>query len=214
MRRTIALMVAVMLGLAASSCIRKKEWNQPRNDLDLLLSWMNGSFTSQAQATADSAFFDIRLEMLPIWPERDDGYWLYVEQASAATLDRPYRQRVYHLNKLDDSTLMSSVFEIDQPLRFAGQWRNPEIFSVLTQDSLIKREGCTIYLHLQGDSVFVGSTDGTSCRSDHRGAAYATSEVRITEEYLMSWERGFDSTGTQIWGAENGGYVFRRARSQ
>lgn len=214
MRRIIVLVLAAMLVMTATSCIRKKEWNQPRNDLDLLLSWMTGSFSSQQQASEDSSFIDVRLEMVPIWPERDDGYWLYVEQAAANALDQPYRQRVYHLSQLNDSTQLSSVFEIPEPLRFAGQWRNPDAFSVLTRDSLDKLEGCTIYLKRTSDTAFEGSTDGRVCHNDYRGAVYATSEVRITEHRLSSWDRGFDSTGTQVWGSEKGGYLFVKARRE
>lgn len=55
------------------------------NDLALLASWMTGSFSSGAQAAADSSYFDVRLQMVRIWPHRNDGYWLYVEQVWGAT---------------------------------------------------------------------------------------------------------------------------------
>jgi hypothetical protein len=41
-----------------------------------------------------------------------------------------------------------------------------------------------------------------------RGASYATSEVVITDEQLLSWDRGWDANGKQVWGAETGGYIF------
>ena len=211
--RFISVLFAIIALSLAVSCIQRREVSEPHNGLEKLLSWMTGSFSSQEQAMTDSAFFDIRLEMVPIWPEREDGYWLYVEQAAADNLARPYRQRIYHLSRLDDSTYASSVFEVPAPEQFVGQWRAPDVFSELTLDSLSKREGCTIYLRLEGDSAFVGSTEGASCLSSLRGASYATSEVRITEQYLSSWDRGFDSTGTQVWGAEEGPYLFRKLRN-
>ena len=214
MRRIVVIALAALLCLAAASCIRKKEWNQPRNDLDLLLSWMNGSFSSQQQAAEDSSFVDISLEMVPIWPERDDGYWLYVEKEAAGSLDQPFLQQVYHLSQLNDSVLLSSMFDIPEPLRFAGQWRNPDALSVLTRDSLEKLDGCTVYLTRSGDTAFIGSTEGRACHNDYRGAVYATSEMRITEHHLVSWDRGFDSTGAQVWGSEKGGYLFVKARRE
>jgi hypothetical protein len=27
---------------------------------------------------------------------------------------------------------------------------------------------------------------------------------------LASWDRGFDSTDNQVWGAEKGGYIFKK----
>ena len=67
------------------------------DELDTLVEWMTGSFSSQAQAQADERYYDIRLEMVPIWTDRDDGRWLYVEQAAASALERPYRQRIYRV---------------------------------------------------------------------------------------------------------------------
>jgi hypothetical protein len=48
------------------------------------------------------------------------------------------------------------------------------------------------------------------CKSSLHGVVYATSQVRITEAELYSWDRGFDAEGNQVWGAEGGSYVFRK----
>ncbi len=43
-----------------------------------------------------------------------------------------------------------------------------------------------------------------------QGASYATSEVTLDEVALESWDRGYDDTDTQVWGATQGPYVFIR----
>lgn len=185
--------------------------NAPTDDAQLqqLKSWMTGSFSSAEQAAADTNYFDIRLEMVPIWPERTDAFWLYVEQAAAWSLERPYRQRVYRLSRRDAETLESAVFELPHPLRFAGAWQEKQPLAQLTPDSLTERTGCAILLEFQ-DGAFVGSTTGQECTSELHGAAYATSEVRIEPTVLTSWDRGFDAAGKQVWGAETGPYIFRK----
>jgi len=65
-----------------------------KSDLDQLVKIMSGSFSSEAQSTSDSAFFHISLKMKPIWPTKVGENWLYVEQAMASALDKPYRQRI------------------------------------------------------------------------------------------------------------------------
>lgn len=182
--------------------------------LETLLYLMKGSFSSQAQAESDSTFYDIRLEMAPIWTDRTDGYWLYVEQAAAQSLDQPYRQRVYHLTQLNDSTFSSRVFAIDEPLRFAGAWQEQDPLAGLTPDSLSERVGCEIILQAESDSVFVGSTVDKNCQSDLRGASYATSEVRIDPTGLTTWDRGWNDLDSQVWGAEVSGYRFERVPHQ
>jgi hypothetical protein len=179
-------------------------------ELRRLAGWMIGSFSSAEQARADSDYFDIRLEMVRIWPERADAIWLYVEQAVAGHEGRPYRQRVYRLARAALDTLESAVFELKAPLRFAGAWRAPGTFDGLTPDSLERREGCAIRLTRRDGRTFAGATRGRECLSSLRGAAYATSEVVITPEGMTSWDRGFDAGGKQVWGAVAGGYRFRR----
>jgi hypothetical protein len=180
------------------------------DELETLVDWLTGSFSSAAQAQADSAYYDIRLEMVPIWAERASGHWLYVEQAAAGSLDRPYRQRVYQVMTECDGSLVSVVYALPEPLRFAGAWREPARFDQLTPDSLLPRVGCSVVLWRDSSGVFSGGTVGTECASQLRGAQYATSEVVVAADRIESWDRGFAAPDEQVWGAEKGPYIFLR----
>lgn len=179
-----------------------------------LVAMMEGSFSSEGQSDNDSDYYDIRLHMKRIWPELSSAYWLYVEQATAEAQDKPYRQRVYRITNTYEGRFESAVFIINDPLRFAGEWRKENPLSGLTPDSLTLREGCSVILTLMNDTTYEGSTDGNNCISDLRGAKYATSEVKITKDKIISWDRGFDEEGKQVWGAVKGGYVFKRMDDQ
>ena len=203
----IFAMMFTFLVLAGSWGCREKQ-----DDLEQLTEWMSGSFSSAEQAAMDSNFYDIRLEMVRIWPERDDGIWFYVEQASAENLDRPYRQRVYRLSREEDGSIRSAVFTFENPLRFAGAWKMADPLRALLPDSLSERVGCHILLKRKDANIFTGSTTNRDCPSDLRGASYATSEVTITADEMISWDRGFDAEGNQVWGSVKGGYVFRKRK--
>ena len=178
---------------------------------DHLASWMQGSFSSAEQAASDADFFDIRLEMVEIWRQRDDGPWLYIEQAAAGRLDQPYRQRVYRLVAMDDGAIGSVVFEMPEPLRFAGAFRGDEPLAELTPSDLTEREGCTVVMRwVENESLYRGATLEDRCKSSLRGASYATSEVEVRPDRLETWDRGWAAGGEQVWGAEKAGYVFRR----
>jgi cyclomaltodextrinase len=180
------------------------------DELNLLTSWMTGSFSSAEQAAADTDYYDVRLEMAPIWKERTDGRWLYVEQAMAGSEDKPYRQRVYHVAAGAPGVYESAVYAIPDPLRFAGEWKKPEPLAGLAPDSLEVRDGCAVMLRRVSVAAFEGGTVDKQCTSDLRGAAYATSQVRVTREGLTTWDRGFDAEGRQVWGSTDAGYVFKR----
>lgn len=183
-----------------------------KKDLTTLKTYMVGTFTSEAQSKSDSTYFNIHLNMKPIWKDRTDGFWLYVEQAAAQSLDKPYRQRVYHIFLQDENTIVSQVYEMDKPARFAGDWKKKSPLSQLTPDSLKSREGCAIYLHKNSKGEFYGSTPGKECLSSLRGATYATSEVTISKDLILSWDRGFDVVNRQVWGATKAGYRFLRKK--
>jgi CpeT protein len=170
---------------------------------------LTGSFSSEAQSKADPEFFDVRLHMTPIWTSRTDGPWLYVEQAMATALERPYRQRVYRLIDRGDGSVESFVYELPNPRERVGAWSNPAVFDAETPDALVPRAGCSIVLKRMG-ATWAGSTNDRDCESSMRGASYATSEVVLREDGLDSWDRGFNADGTQVWGAVKGAYQFRR----
>lgn len=187
-------------------------WTQYKGDteINLLKQWMTGHFSSEAQSKEDSAFLHIELRMQPVWTHRTDGHWLYVEQAAAGSLQQPYRQRIYRLYRQDAQTLVSKVYELPQPLRFAGAWQDTLKLQGLTTDSLLDRQGCAIYLRRNAQGEFEGSTPGNDCLSSLRGASYASSEVRIGAWGMVSWDRGWNAAGKQVWGAVKGGYRFDR----
>lgn len=183
-------------------------------DLDDLVTLLTGSFSSAAQAAEDpDNYWDIRLEMVPIWTDRNDGHWLYVEQAVASSLDKPYRQRVYHVTQVEKNLFESAVYSVPDPAAVAGAWKSDEPLSQWGPDDLTVREGCSVFLTRSIEGPFRGSTKEKECTSKLRGAAYATSEIVIQSDRIVSWDRGFDTNDQQVWGAEKAGYVFLKAGS-
>lgn len=198
--------------------------------VEALESIMTGSYSSAAQAAADPDYADIRLEMRRIWPGRIDlrgpderaMIWVYVEQAAASALERPYRQRLYRVvakSAGDEAWIESEVYTLPgEALAYAGAWRDPARFDGLSPRQLAFKEGCTVTLRSgrgaspEADEL-TGGTTGTGCASDLRGAVYATSEVTITGDELRTWDRGFDAAGNQVWGATKGPYIFRRVEA-
>jgi hypothetical protein len=173
---------------------------------------MSGYFSSQQQALQDSSYRDVRLHMVPIWKKRTDGYWLYVEQAVAEYADKPYRQRVYHVYQDQHQNYYSEVYTLKNPSAYAGAWKQENPLAGLILDSLDLRQGCTTVLQRISGDEFAGGTRGKDCRSSIAGASYATSEVYVHPDKIVSWDRGFDDGGNQVWGAEKGGYIFNKIK--
>ena len=178
------------------------------NHIDELFALMQGSFNSEKQANEDQSFYNITLHMYPIW--KDNGHFLYVEQSVTQMQDKPYRQRVYELKENENGSISSYVYTIPNDSLWIGKWKTPEAFDSLSKEDLELRNGCEVVLSRVTKNRYKGKTGDTSCESTLRGASYATSEVEIDSEKIVSWDRGFDADGNQVWGAEKGGYVFNK----
>ncbi len=200
MKRLLFLLV-ILLGLYSCK-------NEPKSDVELdeLFALMQGSFNSEAQAKKDSSYYNISLHMYPIW--KDKGNYLYVEQALNSMQNRPYRQRIYKVTRVNDSLFSSAIYTIPSDSLWIGKWKTPQEFDKINPEDIVERTGCEVVLKKVGAYHFKGATGATTCKSSLRGASYATSEVEITKGRIISWDRGFDAAGNHVWGAVKAGYVF------
>jgi hypothetical protein len=216
MTRTLAALTALVLGALACGC---SSTAAPKDehaiDWEVLKSSMMGRFSSRDQSKADPGNYqDVRLVMTQIWPTRDDGLWLYVEQAVATDTARPYRQRVYRLVPETNGSFRTTVFNLPgDPLRFSDGTGAPHGLEALSIEDLSPRSGCDLVLRTQPNGSFAGGTEGKDCPNELKGAKYSTSAVKISPNTIVAWDRGFDAQGKQVWGATKGGYVFKRERS-
>jgi len=185
-------------------------FSQTDNDeLNELIEWMTGSFSSAEQAAKDENYYNIDLHMTPIWEGIDDeGVYLYVEQAAAETPKEPYRQRVYYIHEVDVDIYASVVYLIPNEEKYIGAYKLQEPLADIKPGDLTEKEGCTVYLEYDGFASFSGKTEGKLCPSKLRGGNYATSEVTVMDGKIKSWDQGFDDLDSQVWGATAGGYLF------
>lgn len=204
----IPVLLSALL-LSGSALLAQREGTTPT--LDLLARYMLGSFSSAEQARNDTDYFDIELEMARIWRPRTDGIWVYVEQARADAKYKPYRQRVYQLAQVDDSTFTSTVYSLDSAEWYVGGYKVTKLLDRTAAEKLIPLEGCALVLHWR-NNAFVGATDDKACKNAWGKATYATSEVTVRPDRMVSWDRGYNDAGEQVWGAEKGGYIFLKTR--
>lgn len=173
---------------------------------------MCGNFSTATQANNDTSFYNINLHIVQFWKNNKNGYWLYVEQGLASEMNKPYRQRVYHLYLANDTVIASTVYELKNVKRYVGAWKDLERFKDFANDSLVMRHGCEVLYHKNQDGTYSGSTPGVECLSSLRGALYSTSEVTLYEDKIILWDRGWNQEKQQVWGTTKGAYVLMRQK--
>ena len=178
--------------------------------VDRLADWLTGSFDDTDR---DSGAEALDLHGCPIWPDRTDGRWIYVEETRTSGTDRSIRalrQEVLRVRIDDQADLVAEVFAFPAgDLPAPGSWRNPRSLDDVDPFLLLPKEGCTLHFTDREDA-FRGGTRGAGCENAREGATHATSEVVITATMISVWDRGFDAGGTQTWGSSEGPITFQR----
>ena len=189
---------------------------------DRLTDYLLGRFDSKDQSVTDPTYFAIQLETCRVEAKPLGPRVVYVEQARMDTLSAPYRQRLYVVEPVDDDNAISRVLEFADPKPWIGACKR-DIEPIIDTAIATPRPGCGVQMHWTGDH-FEGATGerrwdgdqfaidpkGTRCQSTLNGATYATTDVSLTRDGLKSWDRGWDASDKQVWGATIGGYVFVR----
>jgi len=203
------IIILLLVFATVFSCKQKETTPKIDSELKELLGIMQGSFNSEIQSQVDSTYFNISLHMYPIW-ENNAGHFLYVEQALNSKQNKPYRQRIYEVKRVNDSTFSSAIYKLNVDSLWVGKWKTPKDFDSISINDIKLKAGCEVVLKREEPNYFVGKTGDKTCESTLYGASFATSEVEIFEDKIISWDRGFNAEGEHIWGAEKGGYIFNK----
>jgi len=165
--------------------------------------WISGEFSSTLQSTEDGYFDNVFIKTVKF---RSDEYgdWFYTKQGEIAD-GIPYRERIYLLNWVNDTTLINRVFKLKT---------NDVNLDTISYTDLEEMCGCHTYIYKEYNKdgwYYYGDTNGTDCKGSFRGATYTTSQFRVYEDRIISWERGWNGD-IQIWGSTKGAYQYLKIK--
>lgn len=181
--------------------------------LDDYMALATGTFSTAAQAAADSRYDAVTWHIAEIWADRDpDARWLYSESWMDEA-ERPYLQRLSRISQNADGSLTAERFRLPDALQFTGAHTDVTRFDALSAEDLDPVDGCDAVLVRAGVDRFEGGTAGRQCPSSYKGASYALSHMTLYADGMVNWDRGFTDSGELAWGPAAGGYRFMRVTS-
>lgn len=134
---------------------------------------------------------------------------LYQEQALANDLAKPYRQRFLQLSPSPVSqSVRSRSFKPAQATAWINFCNKPAVDRVVKPEDM-GTAVCSVFLRRSGDN-YVGNTPVDGCPANVRGAVRIKNHIVLLPTGMDTWDRGFDATGKQVWGAKAESYQFRR----
>lgn len=177
-----------------------------------LAALLTGSFSSLEQSRTEGWGY-VESETVRIWPEREDGIWLYQENAflgsgpddfDPAIKQLPYFQRIIRLVEQNEQEVVRTIYSLTDPASVVGAYVDPER---IAEDQL-GEVNCSGPVQRIAHGYWQAEFD--TCPSGLRGAVRTHSRSIHTPHGHANWDRGFDAEGNLVWGPERGGYVFDR----
>ena len=172
-----------------------------------------GAWTS-AEQSSDPGYDWVESEMVRIWPDREDGVWLYQENAilgaspddpdrDDAAKEKPYFQVVIHIRDLGGNQVHTATYRVADRAAAKGAWRTPDAF----EPAWLGEVSCMGEMEEVGAGYWRG---GTECPNSFRGAVRVVSKSIRSPGAYVNWDRGLDADGNVVWGPPDGGYIFKR----
>ena len=180
-------------------------------DVEQVHSWLCGRFETDMPASRISDALRTEWNACSIWPDREDGRWLYAERTTIGAASRGCpSQTAQSLRNDAQGTLLVEVFSfLPGAAPAAGAWRTPEFFNRIDPVLLVPREGCAI--HLASDRQgYTGTTRGTGCDRNADDTTHRMLRMSITSDSIKIGDRVLDSAGTPVSNTETAPTVFRR----
>ncbi|UBF26441.1 chromophore lyase CpcT/CpeT [Kovacikia minuta CCNUW1] len=178
---------------------------------------LEGIMDTSAQAAANPKAANVRMttcrvQVIDIPPTASgNAVFLYQEQALSQDLSKPYRQRFLQLSpSLYSQSVRSRSFKPTNPASWIGFCNKP-IGDRRLQARDLGNPVCNVFLKRSGEG-YTGNTPIDGCPANVRGAVRITNHVELHSTGMDTWDRGFDASGKQVWGAKAESYQFRRLR--
>ncbi len=164
-------------------------------DVEQVRNWLCGSFESDMPAERDAGAIRAAWNACPIWPDREDGRWLYAERTAVGASSRSDERCIHRVRNDAQGELLVEVFSfLPGTAPPAGSWRTPDALDRIDPALLVPREGCAI--HLATDpSGYAGATRGTGCDPDPAGTTHRMIRMSISADSITLTDRVLDPSG-------------------
>jgi hypothetical protein len=207
----ITTSTTIFLGIISSFAIAQ---DIPiEEQVESVVSHLVGVMDTSAQATANPKAPSVRMTTCEVQiadntTQTSSSVYLYQEQALTNNLEQPYRQRFLQIRpSADRKTVESQSFKPQNSETLIGLCNKPEQNRVVEQQA-IGESVCSVFLK-PTQTGYVGETPPEGCPANVRGAVRITNKIILHLQGMDTWDRGYDTQGNQVWGAQNESYQYR-----
>lgn len=165
----------------------------------LLKQWLVGVHRS-TNDVIHGRKVNIDLQVLPIWQDRIDGEWLYIESRIVNSPNKPFLQRIMQLVATPNGLIRLYSYSIPRASDFAGAYYNPPLLTSLTQSQLSIRNNCELLIDFKVTGTFVGATKTGSCLSSYNSSPLMSTFFAVSAENISFLDSGYNESGVIVPG--------------
>jgi CpeT protein len=173
---------------------------------------MAGDFSNYQQAENNPRdYAHLRVFFRPLPWDFFSAIGFYSEQSHDYDLWTPYRQGIHRLIDRGDHIYIEN-YSLQDAMLYAGAGHNQDILKTISPQCIERRYNCSMVFRQQ-ENIFRGEVEpGNKCLINRDGKeTYLVSDVEITENTWVSWDRGMDiETKEQVWGSAKGPLQFEK----
>ena len=211
---TLCLLTTVKLAQAATP-IQADTPVSLEQQVEAVAARLEGVMDTATQASVNSKVSNVRMTTCRVALAEGENALqsktivLYQEQALASELTKPYRQRFLQLSASPMSqSVQSRSFKPANPAAWVN-FCNQSATTRTVKPADIGIVVCNVFLRRAGND-YVGNTPVDGCPANVRGAVRIKNHIVLRPIGMDTWDRGFDASGKQVWGAKTESYQFRR----
>lgn len=108
-----------------------------------------GHFSNKYQVENDPIMGEQEQEFIitPIFKNRPDEFWVYMEFFSPGLIDNPLDQRIEQYVRVERDTFRMEVYYLKEPKKYINEWKKNEPFEDLSRRrDLIRDEKCDLLI--------------------------------------------------------------------
>lgn len=193
-----------------------EEMSQIHNKFERFKYQIIGHFSNKEQAEDNPGEAVQEFIVTPIFKDRPDEFWVYLEFFSPLMLEKPIDQRIEQYTRIDRDSFRMEVYYLKEPGKYINEWKKNKPFPNLDIRADLKRdENCDLIILHQDDKPGTFRTlppQEITCRmqGSDQAAEYVDLSFNLEDKMYQMWFTFYDKNRQIMKETAEEGLQFKR----
>lgn len=190
------------------------------NKFDRFKYQIIGHFSNKGQVEANTTTEPWQeFIVMPIFQDRPNEFWVYLEFFSPELLESPIDQRVEQYVQVSRDSFRMEVYYLKNPEKYINAWKMEEFPATDIREDLVRGDGCDLIIAHQEDKPGTYKTvipEEFTCEMlTSKGAArYVDLSFELSDDQYLMWFHFYSSKGKHLKKSAKNGLQFKRLEKE